>query len=1087
MRNRRFVSPSIVAFGFGVASAFGLTPAWQASAQAPSPSKPVVVAPDYSHESVVIEKFDTVYRYAADGTGDKEVSAVLSLHDEAAVKNWSVISFSFASSAEHVDIRYVRVRHADGSVVETPAADAQEQPASVTREAPFYSDLKEEQIPIRSLRAGDHLEYDIRIVRTHPEAPGHFWGSDSFYTVSSGTVVLEQSMELRVPSATYLQVWSPRYKPVITDATGEKVYRWESSQTIPVAGKDKDALLRMDKEAIAEEEPRLPHLAWSNFHSWQEVGAWYRKMEGDRIVPDDEVRSRVTELTAGKTTQEEKARAIYGFVGPQVRYIGVAFGVGRYQPHQASEVLQNQYGDCKDKHTLQSAMLSVAGISSDAALIGADEPFTPDLPSPGWFNHVITLAHIDGKPVWLDATAEVAPFQLLLPTIRGKQALVVPATGDAYLATTPKDPPFPLTTEFDADGTLDDQGTSHSHMVLTLRGDVEVIFRQAARSVSPAQWDQLMQNISYSMSYAGKVTNAEFARPEITAEPFRVTYDYEREKAGDWDNLRIIPQFPPIGLGPVDEKDLPILPIPLGVASVQIAHAVMKLPTGWSAELPPDVHAKSTFATLDKTYKFENGTLTVDRRIVVLQEKIPADDWRLYQKWYKDAGADGETYVQLTRSGAAHAAVAAPYNDEAANLINEAVQLEQSHSWDDAVRKLDAAKALNPHQAYLWSHYAFIASMYGKTNEALDDFKLEIADHPAEDGPYCGMAQLQRQQHKNKEAEQTLHTLLVQFPGDVEATQMLASILFSDKDFAGAEAALRTSLTLNPKNDDLKLQLGDTLLQDGKPAEAQPLLSDIVNDSTDTNQLNNAAYEMANASLDLPLAEKGIRHALDLLDNQTATNDSADGNIARLRRASLLIATWDSLGWVLYREGKLQQAEPWVRASWRNSQVMETGYHLGVILQDETHAAEAADVFQLAASLGNGSAKVRKQIDDRQSTLKKSGFKGSVKDPKAQLQSDRTFAVPRGGSTLVGGGTFDLAISPQGTVSATFISGDPAMKVFEHPLQSIDFKTGIPAESHTTLDRRGVLSCHTACEIVLMLPNAAINDSVENRPHAPAQ
>jgi len=31
-------------------------------------------------------------------------------------------------------------------------SDAQELPAPVTREAPFYSDLRKEQIPVRSLR-----------------------------------------------------------------------------------------------------------------------------------------------------------------------------------------------------------------------------------------------------------------------------------------------------------------------------------------------------------------------------------------------------------------------------------------------------------------------------------------------------------------------------------------------------------------------------------------------------------------------------------------------------------------------------------------------------------------------------------------------------------------------------------------------------------------------------------------------------------------------------------------------------------------------------------------------------------------------
>ena len=154
MKNRSFSLFALVA----VSSC-----ALSASAQAPSSTAVVSLTgsttgaattakPDYTHESSVVEHLDRVYRYAADGTGSKELSAVLEIRDEAAVKSWSVLSFPFASSSEHVEIDYVRVRRTDGTIVATPSADAQELPAPVTREAPFYSDLKEEQIPVRSLR-----------------------------------------------------------------------------------------------------------------------------------------------------------------------------------------------------------------------------------------------------------------------------------------------------------------------------------------------------------------------------------------------------------------------------------------------------------------------------------------------------------------------------------------------------------------------------------------------------------------------------------------------------------------------------------------------------------------------------------------------------------------------------------------------------------------------------------------------------------------------------------------------------------------------------------------------------------------------
>ena len=55
----------------------------------------------------------------------------------------------------------------------------------------------------------------------------------------------------------------------------------------------------------------------------------------------------------------------------KIRYIGVDFGVGRFQPHTATEVLGNGYGDCKDKHALLAALLAAIGFPISPVLPGA--------------------------------------------------------------------------------------------------------------------------------------------------------------------------------------------------------------------------------------------------------------------------------------------------------------------------------------------------------------------------------------------------------------------------------------------------------------------------------------------------------------------------------------------------------------------------------------------------------------------------------------------------------------------------------------------------------------------------------------------
>jgi transglutaminase-like putative cysteine protease len=64
-------------------------------------------------------------------------------------------------------------------------------------------------------------------------------------------------------------------------------------------------------------------------------------------MPDESVRKKAADLTRGATTPVEKTRRLYDFVARNIRYVSLSFGVGRLQPHAASEVLQNGYGDCK--------------------------------------------------------------------------------------------------------------------------------------------------------------------------------------------------------------------------------------------------------------------------------------------------------------------------------------------------------------------------------------------------------------------------------------------------------------------------------------------------------------------------------------------------------------------------------------------------------------------------------------------------------------------------------------------------------------------------------------------------------------------
>jgi Domain of Unknown Function with PDB structure (DUF3857) len=73
---------------------------------------------------------------------------------DAGVKAFAVMSFTYSSADEVVDVDYVRVRKSDGSVVKTPDYNIQDMPAEVTRVAPMYSDIHEKHILVKGLAVG---------------------------------------------------------------------------------------------------------------------------------------------------------------------------------------------------------------------------------------------------------------------------------------------------------------------------------------------------------------------------------------------------------------------------------------------------------------------------------------------------------------------------------------------------------------------------------------------------------------------------------------------------------------------------------------------------------------------------------------------------------------------------------------------------------------------------------------------------------------------------------------------------------------------------------------------------------------------
>jgi Domain of Unknown Function with PDB structure (DUF3857) len=280
------------------------------SAQVIAPLPDKNLAKEYADEAAVVVRDDSVYRYAADATGVKTETTVLRVQSSAALQAFAVLPFSYASGTQSLEIVYARVRKPDGTVVETPPGDAQDQPARATQVAPMYSDLRMKQLPVRSLAVGDTLEFESKLTLKLPEAPGHFWNVENF---GAGLVYLDRRIELRVPQSKVVTVYSPKYPPETAEIGDERVYRWKGAQLRRSNAKEEDVAL----------QDKLPPIAWTTFPSWEAVGAWYQSLIAGRDAVTPALQAKADELTAGAKTDTEKVRLLYEYVSQHNHYIAV--------------------------------------------------------------------------------------------------------------------------------------------------------------------------------------------------------------------------------------------------------------------------------------------------------------------------------------------------------------------------------------------------------------------------------------------------------------------------------------------------------------------------------------------------------------------------------------------------------------------------------------------------------------------------------------------------------------------------------------------------------------------------------------------
>ena len=295
---------------------------------------------------------------------------------------------------------------------------------------------------------------------------------------------------------------------------------------------------------------------------------------------------------------------------------------------------------------------------------------------------------------------------------------------------------------------------------------------------------------------------------------------------------------------------------------------------------------------------------------------------------------------------AAAAQEAAPArSQDAYALSREAYAAIQQKDYSAALQSAQKALAIDPRNQSALYYAGFSQSAMGAFPQAEEAYRALIAVNPRHPSAYTGLGIVYGRQGRVDDAVAMFRKQLEIVPRGRYASSNLARALASQGKWAEALAPAAAAAEAAPQETGYWLFLGVVQIKSGHAADGRQSFDRLLALPHEPMMENNVAYELANAGLDLDRSWKLIAGVLGQSENlfcDSKTVAEGDNCTAQLRQAAYIL---DTAGWVLVRQGKIAQAEPYIRSAYAINPHGENKLHMIVVLARTGHVEDAARLY----------------------------------------------------------------------------------------------------------------------------------------------
>ena len=309
---------------------------------------------------------------------ERYVRLVRKITDNVGVQDGSTISINYDPTYQQLFLHHITVVRNGKEINKLKINDFQTIRQESNAESYIYDGSLNAVNNLADIRSGDIIDMSYTVRGFNPIRANNF----------SGATVLNDSEPIGKINYYIIAKKPLQYKTInsqITPKTGNyngyKTYNWQSVLPKKVIFEDNIPTWYLPYE----------HLFISDYKNWEAVVDWALGVYQKDVKLSAALNTKIEEIKSYSEDEGDRITATLRFVQNEIRYLGLESGIGAYKPFLPNKVLEQRFGDCKDKSWLMVTMLRNMGIKAYPVLVNSyyGESLHQFLPSPNVFDHVV--------------------------------------------------------------------------------------------------------------------------------------------------------------------------------------------------------------------------------------------------------------------------------------------------------------------------------------------------------------------------------------------------------------------------------------------------------------------------------------------------------------------------------------------------------------------------------------------------------------------------------------------------------------------------------------------------------------------------